>query len=420
MGRILTSVGHLAAFAVLASLSAACDDEVRQVVVAENLAPTAKITGPERVGIGDLVRFDGSESKDQDGRIDGYAWNFGDGAATASSAVAFNVWSDVGTYMIELTVTDNRGATDTATHAVEVLQLPDNQPPLAVITAPAVGDPGVPVNFDGRMSSDPDGTIERYEWTLGVGGPAAMGPQVSHTFVNPGLYEVELVVTDDRGARSTTTHSIDIGAPPGDRPPVANAGLDQNVGVGEVVNFDGTASFDPDGTIVDYTWNFGDGATISGMATTTHTYNVESTFRVTLTVTDDQGLMSSDTATITVGAVSIDGEYSMVANPNMTTCGGLPATFAATTISFVSNGAMLTSTTPNPEMGLPDIIMTGTLTGANFSVAGTTTDSQGGTHDISLVGAFMGRQYTATMTESISIAGISLCTLTWQLSGDRI
>jgi chitodextrinase len=82
-------------------------------------------------------------------------------------------------------------------------------------------------------------------------------------------------------------------------PPVADAGLDQTVLVGEVVNFDGSGSYDPDGTIDTYEWDFGDGNTGTGL-TPTHSYDTAGTYTVTLTVTDDDGDTDTDIVIITV------------------------------------------------------------------------------------------------------------------------
>jgi parallel beta-helix repeat protein len=82
-------------------------------------------------------------------------------------------------------------------------------------------------------------------------------------------------------------------------PPVANAGPDQTVIVGETVYFDGSGSTDPDGTIISYNWDFGDTNTGTGV-TTTHSYINVGTYTVTLTVTDDYGATDTDTMEITV------------------------------------------------------------------------------------------------------------------------
>jgi PKD repeat protein len=81
--------------------------------------------------------------------------------------------------------------------------------------------------------------------------------------------------------------------------PVANAGSGQTVLIGEIVQFDGSSSSDPDGTITSYDWDFGDTNVGTGVSPT-HSYNAEGTYTVTLTVMDDYGATDSDTVTITV------------------------------------------------------------------------------------------------------------------------
>jgi PKD repeat protein len=84
------------------------------------------------------------------------------------------------------------------------------------------------------------------------------------------------------------------------QPPVADAGPDKIVYIGEVVQFDGSASYDPDGTIVSYEWDFGDGSLQSTAANPTHIYYLSGIYTVSLTVTDDNNEEDSDSCTITV------------------------------------------------------------------------------------------------------------------------
>jgi hypothetical protein len=95
-------------------------------------------------------------------------------------------------------------------------------------------------------------------------------------------------------------------------PPTADAGSDIIVYEGDTVLFNGTGSVDPDGTIISYHWEFGDGDTGSGPMPT-HIYGDDGVYTATLTVTDNDDLTDSDTCVITVLNVdpeaSIDGAY---------------------------------------------------------------------------------------------------------------
>ncbi|MGY4706460.1 PKD domain-containing protein [Candidatus Bipolaricaulota sp. J31] len=85
------------------------------------------------------------------------------------------------------------------------------------------------------------------------------------------------------------------------RPPTARFTFSPaNPRVGDTVRFDAAASSDPDGTIVQYLWDFGDGATGTGRIVT-HTYGTAGTYTVRLTVRDDDGATDTETTTITVG-----------------------------------------------------------------------------------------------------------------------
>ena len=75
--------------------------------------------------------------------------------------------------------------------------------------------------------------------------------------------------------------------------------------VGQTVTFDASSSYDPDGTIVSYSWNFGDGnfeTTIN--PTVQHSYSSPGTYTVTLTVTDNDGLKTTLIKQITVKEVN--------------------------------------------------------------------------------------------------------------------
>jgi PKD repeat protein len=146
--------------------------------------------------------FDGTGSSDPDGTIASYAWNFGDGT-TSTNAKPSHTYAAGGPYTVTLTVTDDKGATGTATKSVTVTA--PNQPPNATISA--VSCTGLTCAFDGSGSADADGSITSYAWTFGDGGTAS-GPKPSHTYGSASAYTVTLTVTDDKGATGTATTSV--------------------------------------------------------------------------------------------------------------------------------------------------------------------------------------------------------------------
>ena len=70
------------------------------------------------------------------------------------------------------------------------------------------------------------------------------------------------------------------------------------------VTFDGSGSFDPDGNIISYDWDFGDGVTGIG-ENPTHTYLTKGIYTVSLTVTDNDGFTDTSTMTITIGVIPV-------------------------------------------------------------------------------------------------------------------
>lgn len=93
-------------------------------------------------------------------------------------------------------------------------------------------------------------------------------------------------------------------------PPVAEAGGPYTGIAGTAIAFDGSASSDYDGSIISYDWDFGDGTTGSG-ATLEHTYSTSGTYTATLTVTDNEGSVGTDTASVKVTDASLENLISI-------------------------------------------------------------------------------------------------------------
>jgi PKD repeat protein len=253
---------------------------------APNQPPTAAFTyTPTNL----TVAVDGSTSSDPDGTIASYAWDFGDGA-TATGVTATHPYATAGTYTVKLTVTDNKGATNSTSQQVTVTA-PVNQPPVAAFTYTPTN---LSVAVDGSTSHDPDGTIASYAWDFGDGATAT-GVTASHPYATAGTYTVALTVTDNLGATNSTSQQVTVTAPV-NQPPVAAFTYTPN---GLTIGVDGSTSHDPDGTIASYAWDFGDGATATGV-TASHPYATAGTYTVALTVTDNLGATNSTSQQVTV------------------------------------------------------------------------------------------------------------------------
>ncbi len=214
-----------------------------------------------------------------------------------------------------------------------------NQPPTAAFTSsPPAPLVGTTVAFNGSASSDPDGSIVTYAWTFGDG-TSGSGPTVYHAYSAPGTYNVQLTVTDDDGATDAASASISV-ASPSNQAPVASFTVSPTGGpVGTPFTFNAAASYDPDGTIVSYQWEFGDGSFGSG-ATVQHAYSSSGTFTARLTVTDNGGASDTETRSVAVQAAGLPDlvVQSMVHSPTSPAI-GQSVTFTIT----VRNGGAATA-----------------------------------------------------------------------------
>jgi PKD repeat protein len=205
------------------------------------------------------------------------------------------------------------------------------------------------LNFTGAMSNDPDGSIVLASWSFGDGATAG-GLNVAHSYTTAGTYTATLTVIDNNGASDTDTATVTVQ----NRPPNANAGPDETSPPNASLTLNGSGSSDPDGSIVTYAWNFGDGTTGTG-AMPGHSYTAPGTYTAWLTVTDNNGASASDNAVVTVsstapptwargiGASGSDGGYAIVGDAA-----------GNTIVGGVFRAAMTVGSTPLPNLGGAD------------------------------------------------------------------
>ena len=270
------------------------------------------------------VNFEGGFSYDPDGTLSLYAWDFGDGGS-ANGESAIHTYNSAGTYTAVLTVTDNQGAKSTDSLTIAVMPAPPenmyvaaidmdlsirgkNSAGMARVTLQdenhnAVANAAVTGKWSGTATNPASGITgaDGSVWLSSdnIKGTGVFTFTVTQVSASGYVYESSLNVE--------TSDSISTGGSVNQKP-VANAGADQTVTMGEAVSFSGAASSDPDGSINSYNWNFGDGATAGGV-TASHVYGSAGTYTATLTVVDNAGATDSDAIIITVLSGTVTDMY---------------------------------------------------------------------------------------------------------------
>jgi PKD repeat protein len=261
-----------------------------------NSPPVADPGGDYSAGVGEAVKFDGSDSYDPDGKIDSYEWDFGDDS-TGKGKKPKHTYGEAGKFNVRLTVTDDKGTPASATTKAQIGQ--GGQRPTADAGGPYSGSVDKSVKFDGSESTDPENDISDYSWDFGDGSSTKKGKKPKHTYEESGTFSVTLEVTNKNGDTDTDVTSAEI-ADGGNLPPKADAGGPYQGKVDKTVKFDGTGSSDPDGQIEDYEWDFGDGSRTEKGKTARHEYEQAGTYTVTLTVTDEDGVKDTHGTTAVI------------------------------------------------------------------------------------------------------------------------
>jgi glucose/arabinose dehydrogenase len=188
-----------------------------------------------------------------------------------------------------------------------------NQPPVAVAAAtPTSGPAPLDVSFSSAGSTDPEGQPLTYAWTFGDGATSTAANPV-HTYTQAGQYTVRLSVSD--GVSSTLSTPITISV--GNRPTatILAPADGSTFRAGDVISFSGDGTDTEDGSLPAsaFTWNIDflheghvhPGTPITGVKSGTftiptsgHDFSGNTRYRITLTVTDSNGLTDSKSVTI--------------------------------------------------------------------------------------------------------------------------
>ena len=286
-------------------------------VSSANSDPVANAGVNQNVVLASTVTLDGTNSTDANRDQLSYRWVMMSKPATSAALLA-NATSakptflaDVlGTYVITLIVND--GKVDSTIVATTVTVSSANVAPVANAGTNqnvVLGN----VILDGSASSDANGDIINYKWTLLNKPTASTAALTGDTTAKPtfsadkaGIYVIGLVVNDGKLSSAPVTVSITSAA--ANLAPVANAGTNQNVVLG-TITLDGSTSADANGDTLNYKWSLiskptGSNASLTGDTTAKPTFSADRVGIYVASLVVNDGKLDSTVVTTTVTASS--------------------------------------------------------------------------------------------------------------------
>ena len=321
--------------------------------------------GDNQVGIdvGEAVVLDAADSDDPDGSNANltYQWSLespeGSSAElnddTASSA---SFTPDVaGTYTASLVVNDGQDNSEAVTITIQVEAV--NQIPVADAGSAQSVTLGDTVTLDGTGSSDPDGDNANliYQWSLETpeGATAELVnesmPQASFIPNALGIYTASLVVNDGQDSSPPDSVTVQVNDPgASNAPPIAAAGSDQSLYLGDPVTLDATDSSDADGDTLTYQWSLetpeGSNAVLSNATASqaSFTPDVVGTYIATLIVND--GVVDSATDSVNIQVEVLPTVYNVTLDFSSTTTSSDASLTGGVTTNVEGTGTIDTET----------------------------------------------------------------------------
>lgn len=265
-----------------------CDFDFDSLEVRVNASPVAKAGSDIAASVNEILQFNGADSYDDDGNIKIYKWDFGDGNTSTEINPSYK-YNRPGKYTVTLSVMDNSYVENNINEDQLIVTI--NNPPTAKAGKNLVAAFEEVITFDASGSTDSDGEIIEYLWNFGDGN-SSTEKIAQHSYKKAGIYEVQLKIKDNSGTSTSLAEDkifITVNSAP-----IAKAG-DDIYQTNSKVNFDASSSYDSDGSIVFYEWDFGDG-TNNNEIKTTHVYVKPGLYEVKLRVKDNTSV-SNNTST---------------------------------------------------------------------------------------------------------------------------
>lgn len=259
--------------------------------------PVANASGPYFGCVQEKIVFDASDSFDYNENLTlTYSWVFGDGETKEGKKVTHS-FSEKGNYTVELFVTNEVGGMDSDISYVIIT--PDSLPPIISIEAREFVSSSSATLFTIRAHIVDN--VKVYNVSIEYW----FDNQTSHITaqlnkISNDRYEKTIILSESADEIHCFLKAVDISGNENiTLNPFSVFTSVEKVDVSENILFDGTDSFDLDGTIESFVWDFGDGVSKNGDSVL-HSYATDGTYVCKLTVTDNDGYIGVSKKTIVV------------------------------------------------------------------------------------------------------------------------
>lgn len=278
--------GEYSIFLTVTDKAGNSDTTSIEIDVKDVTEPTCDAGDDRTISVNESITLDAGSSSDNIG-IESYVWTV-DGNEYYGKIID-HVFDDIGEHIVRLSVTDTSGNSDNDSVTITV---EDTTPPTAVAGEDRTIGIDDMIIFNGYESAD-DGMIENYVWV--IQGVEYHGKTITHSFVETGIYDVQLTVTDTAGNSDSDTMTVTV---KDDLSPTISMTVKGDFTVGKEIIADASGSSD-NVKIANYEWDFDDG-TISEEMTANHTYDSPGRYTVTLTIEDLSGNTVKDSMDINI------------------------------------------------------------------------------------------------------------------------
>jgi PKD repeat protein len=251
---------------------------------AENRPPVARISTPTTGSVFDTgvsIDFNGSASYDPEKKPINFTWYFGDNT-TGTGNPARHFYSIPGKYSVGLEVSDGKKK---GSDRIELnIKQANRSPTIRFNASNLTASNEELVEFNATATTDADNDTLTFIWDFGDN-TTAQGPVVTHRYPNVGKYNVTLNVSDGKSSSTATQVETVYQA---NRPPAPVLRATPLVAfIGDGIEFNASASTDPDNDSLLATWDFGDGSSGNGLAAI-HAFSATGNYTATATVSDGE------------------------------------------------------------------------------------------------------------------------------------